>query len=386
MGRYFTYDGLLEENEICNLEKERETIWKHVQNGDCIKIFGKRNYGKTSLVKNVIAKRWTKSSEDHLVLYVDFYSVTSLDNISFEMSKAFNKVFSMKRNLLEKGVDWFKYLKNIKPIYDFSTDGSSMGQLSFKSSLDKKIVDFDEVIENIGILFKKNRFKFLVVFDEFQEIAKVQQAEAKFRDALQNLPTTIPVIIMGSKFHILNEIFNKLKAPFHSWGVTVEFSEIDYQDYHEYIMERFEKVHINLSFEDSKYLQDLLSRNPEAINKFCDFIAICREGESFDKALINSSMMAYLENTSSIFSEMYASFSESEKKVLNALAIKHCEKNILGVDFIESVGGVSKTGIKKIVERLLDHSVLTRTELSGELCYSITDPLLQLFIKYFKAS
>lgn len=51
----FIFDSILDEENICNLEKEKHKITKGVDHGLKLLVYGKRNMGKTSLVKNVIA-------------------------------------------------------------------------------------------------------------------------------------------------------------------------------------------------------------------------------------------------------------------------------------------------------------------------------------------
>lgn len=119
---------------------------------------------------------------------------------------------------------------------------------------------------------KKKYFDFLIVLDEFQEIARIKKAEALLRGALQTLGSNISVIILGSKQHLLAQIFEKPRAPFYSWGYTMEFKDIAFDKYTNYINQRFANYGLSISEQDSEYLQTQLHRIPESINRFCDFL------------------------------------------------------------------------------------------------------------------
>jgi AAA+ ATPase superfamily predicted ATPase len=52
----FIFDSILDEENICNLENEKHKIMKGVDSGLKLLVYGKRNTGKTSLIKNVVAR------------------------------------------------------------------------------------------------------------------------------------------------------------------------------------------------------------------------------------------------------------------------------------------------------------------------------------------
>jgi AAA+ ATPase superfamily predicted ATPase len=45
----FLFNTLLNEDEICNLASERKAIQKAVERGSKLVVYGRRNFGKTSL-------------------------------------------------------------------------------------------------------------------------------------------------------------------------------------------------------------------------------------------------------------------------------------------------------------------------------------------------
>ena len=60
----FVFDRLVEETDFCNFHREREALLDDVERGAFVRIFAPRNWGTTSLVKNIIAKQWESKNPD----------------------------------------------------------------------------------------------------------------------------------------------------------------------------------------------------------------------------------------------------------------------------------------------------------------------------------
>ncbi|MBF0361283.1 MAG: hypothetical protein HQK49_09740 [Oligoflexia bacterium] len=386
MKKYFEYDRLIEEKDFCNFSKEQEVLYEHIQSGNCVKIFGPRNFGKTSLIKNIIAKKWEKENySKRVVIYTDLFSVDTIDDISSELTKSFNMAFSNKKSFFDKGMEWAKSLKNIRPVWQPATSGDGIGEFSIKTEKNDDVVDFEIIFENINRLHKNKKMEFLIVLDEFQEIAKIKRAEAKLRNALQNLSSKIPVVILGSKQHLLSKIFDKPKAPFYSWGFALEIHPIEYEQYTNYLNQRFKQVNQHINSPNSQYLQDKLNRIPESINRFCDFIARDTSIRTIDQKIIDSKIKEFIDKSRSIYENNFIQFKKNPKKVLLALAKTGEVVAITGKNFLREIPDVSKTGVSDIIQNFLDNSIVSRQlNQSEEFSYRIADPFMREFLLRYK--
>ncbi|MBF0205316.1 MAG: hypothetical protein HQK53_00360 [Oligoflexia bacterium] len=386
MDRYFEYDRLINEEDFCNFTKEQDMLKEYIDAGDCVKVFGPRNFGKTSMVKNIIARKW--EAEKHkirAVIYVDFFSIESIDNISFELTKAFGQALSNKKNLFEQGMDWVKKLKNVRPVWQPATSGDGLGEFSIRTENNEAVVDFELIFKNIHRLQKNKKIEFLIIMDEFQEIAKIKGAEAKMRGALQEFSCNIPVVILGSKQHILSEIFDRPQAPFYSWGITLEMKYISYQHYHNYINKRFLLAKKKIDETNARYLQDKLNRIPEAINRLCDFIARNSKSTEINGTIIDNQMKEFIDRSRSIYEENFARFRSNHRKVLLAFAKLGTVTGVSGQDFLKEVPQVSKSGVTEIVRKLLDDSIISRNSNDkGEWQYQIADPFMREYLINYK--
>lgn len=259
----FRYDVLLPQSEICNLKREYETILAGVDAKEKLIVYGPRNYGKTSLVQNVVIPKYIEHYSRAFVLSVDLMQVKNLDSISDRVRSAFERAFlkTYPGESLLGGIK--KHLLNLRPTAEVDTNTGNV-RFSIASVTQDKKVNFSEILQTIHQKIAQE-LPTLLVFDEFQDVSFVEEAEGLLRSELQHFTNT-PIIFMGSKRHILGKMFAKTDAPFANFGRDVEFSEIDYHEYHAYILERLAPAGLQVAQEVSKYWQDRMNRIPESIN------------------------------------------------------------------------------------------------------------------------
>jgi GTPase SAR1 family protein len=360
----FIFDSILDEENICNLEKEKHKIMKGVDN--CLKllVYGKRNTGKTSLIKNVIAKSWLRRQSSGFFMYVDLMGVRQLSQISERMtiafSEAYNDCFKMKsvfNNML-------KIITGIKPSIELDENGNP--KLSFGITGGEKIRLFTDILKQLDLIYTSNVPIFLVL-DEFQDIALIDEAEALFRNGLEHIDSRIPVVISGSKQHLLNRIFARPMAPFFNWGTHVHFEAIDYHEYWQYMDERFRQEGFRISFENAVYLQDKMSRMPEAINRLCFALLFhdIPKGE-ITKEDINLGLSKVVSDRRNEPEIYLSGFTASEQKVIVNLAKMEPVLHPQGKDFIKSIN-LTAPGVRKILMKLEDETVVYKEATSWRI-------------------
>ena len=373
----FIFDSILDEENICNLEKEKHKIMKGVESGLKLLVYGKRNTGKTSLIKNVIAKSWLQHHPSGFFMYVDLMGVRQLPQISERMTVAFSEAYNDSFRMKSVFNSMLKIIKGIKPSIELDEKGNP--KISFGIERGEKTRAFTDILKQLDLIYASNIPIFLVL-DEFQDIALIEEAEALFRSGLEHIDSRIPVIISGSKQHLLNRIFARPKAPFFNWGTHVHFEVIDYHEYWQYMDERFKQEGFRISFENSLYLQDKMSRMPEAINRLC-FSLLFHEipkdeitREDIDLGL--SRLVSDRRNEPEIY---LSGFTASEQKVIINLAKKEPVLHPQGKDFIQSIN-LTAPGVRKIMMKLENETVVYKEEAG----YILSDPLLKQHILRFR--
>jgi AAA+ ATPase superfamily predicted ATPase len=149
----FLFDSLLSESDICNQKRERDAILSGVRSGLKLLIYGRRNYGKTSLVKNVVAKKWLEENPNGFYCYVDLMGVRSLTNISERMTVAFSEAYNCAFRLNALFQSLLGSLKQLKPTLEL--DDSGTPKLSLAMSPQNQPTHFVQILRHIGTLAEK---------------------------------------------------------------------------------------------------------------------------------------------------------------------------------------------------------------------------------------
>jgi len=368
----FHYDSLLSREDICNLTKERAAITKAIERNAKLVIYGPRNFGKTSLVKSVILPYFSSKYKTSFVFFADMMEIKSMGSLDNRISKAFESSFEKSfpaKNFMD-GVKHF--LGNLRPQVSLDPN-SGLPSLSITSTSQEKVKSCEDIFKTILAISKER--KTIIVLDEFQDIAFVDEAQGLFRRLFQEI-TDIPIIVMGSKRHILANILAKPSAPLSMFGEDIEFGPIPYGEYHEYIMERFETSGLSLSETDSTCLQDTVSRVPESINIVCSEILNEYANKKIETSDILKALHNAIEKRHSRYEEYISHFSENEESVVVAIAKMVNVKHPNSQSFLKLVKPTSRmVGI--IFEQLYNKSIID----NGENGYFISDPLFAYYLK-----
>ena len=144
--------------------------------------------------------------------------------------------------------------------------------------------------------------------------------------------------------------------------------------------ERFKQEGFRISFENAMYLQDKMSRMPEAINRLC-FALLFHDiaigeitKEDIDSGL--SKVVSDRRNEPEIY---LSSFTASEQKVIVKLAKMEPVLHPQGKDFIQSIN-LTAPGVRKIMIKLENEAVVYKEDTG----YILADPLLKQHILAFR--
>ncbi len=371
----FIFDRLVNRENICGLENEQKQIKKFIDQGQNIVIYAQRNYGKTSLIKNVIMEDFREENKKSFLFFVDLMGVKDMESIISRLKQGLEQSIKESFPLKSLANSLGEFFASLNPVisYDAGTGIPSV-RIESGGAIRKKIT-IEDIFQNLDLISKK--IPTLIILDEFQDIALIEEAESLFRNAFQQLKAA-PIIILGSKKHLLRNIFALPNSPLAGFGKDVVIEPIDYEKYHDYISERFAKKKLKISPEDSQYLQDLMNRQPEAINVLCYEILQENQSIKIDRKIISSALQQVLVGRKR-FETMLANFSVSEERILIEMAKENKVSQPQGKDFTAKVKLTARS-VKTNIDRLMDQGIIDLE--GGE--YYICDPLLGVYLKYFR--
>lgn len=371
----FIFDTLVDAENICNLENERKIILKAIAGKKKLVIYGPRNFGKTSLVKNVVIPSFRNLTKKNFVFFADLMSVKDWNAIEQRIERSFSISFAEAfpaKQLVETAK---RFLANLKPQFTLDSQTGSPS-LSLTSDSHRRSPHLDDIFRAIASIAKE--IPTLIIADEFQDIAFVDEAEAKFRAAFQELGG-VPILLMGSKRHILANIFAKPEAPLASFGQDLEFHPIHYEEYYHYIVERFAPMRLKIDIATATILQDALNRIPESINMVCAHFIEHLKDSTITPQLIFDVIARVVESRQSRFEQFLSSFNSKEEDILKSVAKNGPIKRYNGTEFLKTVS-VSSRMVGIIFNKLWNASIFEKNH-DG---YRIADPLLREYLKTFR--
>ena len=196
-----------------------------------------RRWGKTSLVKKVIADI---NRPDIKPVFIDIFQCKS----EYEFYHAFaSDVIKQTASRLDEWVETAKYfLSNISPKFSFGSDPMNDFSLSFEwNPKDDTETDILQLPEKIA---QKKDVHLVICLDEFQQIADfvdTQKFQKKLRSVWQH-QQNVTYCMFGSKKHLMENIFNDKANPFYKFGDMMFLKKIPTEEWVPFICAKFQET------------------------------------------------------------------------------------------------------------------------------------------------
>ena len=196
-----------------------------------------RRWGKTSLVKKVIADINRPAIKP---VFIDIFQCKS----EYEFYHAFaSAVIKQTSSRLDEWVETAKYfLSNISPKFSFGSDPMNDFSLSFEwNPQDDTETDILQLPEKIA---QKKDVHLVICLDEFQQIADFSDTlkfQKKLRSAWQH-QQNVTYCMFGSKKHLMENIFNDKGMPFYKFGDMMFLKKIPTEEWVPFICAKFQET------------------------------------------------------------------------------------------------------------------------------------------------
>ena len=373
--KQFVFDRLVDLDNLCNLQREQQVLRDAVARGSRMVVYGPRNYGKTSVVRNITIEEFRRTRKCHFVLFADLLGVRSMQSLTRRLATSLQRSFAASfpvRNLLDNAS---RFLGALRPEIALDPQTGSPS-LSLHTREPESAGSLQTLWEHIAGITEE--VDSLIVLDEFQDVAFIEEAPAQLRSCLEGLGAT-PILLLGSKRHMLADLFAAPSAPLSAWGTDLEFRPIARDEYHRYMEERFRPHRLTISRQVSDSLQDDMQRVPEAINRLCAQLLELYEATEIDQARVREALAMLLENREGRFAAYLSAFSATDESVLTEIARRERVAHPQSKSFLATVRLSNRT-VALSVKRLWDRGVIEHVADS----YRIADPLLAAYLRRYR--
>lgn len=281
-------------------------------------MYAPRRYGKTSLVKKVLAKF---AEESVPTVYFNLNKIETIEKFCEQYTAAVCSLVGKGRETADL---LMTYLSHLHPTLSLGGEafvsvrfdyGEKMSSASLSS-----VLDFAEKIAT-----EKLRRPIIVAFDEFQDISRLSPdlpLEGIFRGCIQE-HQSVRYLFFGSKTHLLKRMFGERSRPFYKSAATMKLDKPPVDESEDFVRRRFAARSIGIDasvaariVRESEnvpyYLQQLSALTFDAVQE--------REGDWVEDSDVTVAVDELLEENGDYYAERLATLSPMQRLLVSALA------------------------------------------------------------------
>lgn len=371
----FVFGDVVKDKYFTNREEEIKELTSDLSSGQNILLFSPRRYGKTSLILKVSDNL---KREDIVSIYVDLFRITSIHTFVKIYTAAITKATATK---LDEAVQFLKTnFPTIIPKVVIKANEPTEFEFDFEAAqkdMDKVLDDLYDLPQKIAVRRKK---QLVIIFDEFQEITALNlPIERSLRAKIQH-HDKVAYCFMGSKRHLLDELFLDKNKPLYRIAKPVPLGKIRQEKFKTFIHTRFRSVDMSI---DGKIIDEILNItacHPYYTQQLCHEIFNVslskKEAQVITLKDIEAAEDKCISAQSYAYSTIWDSLAGKQKDLILALALNP-EANIYSQEFLKRHDLGAPASVQTAVKALEKKGLLDRVN-GG---YSISDVFFVEWIK-----
>ncbi len=263
----FSFGGLARDDDFADREKEVEELTADGINGQDVVVFAPRRIGKSSLVGAAMTEL---VAADVLVADVDLWKIPNKEKLAEALAAAiYGDIATTLDRAIERALAPFRGLR-ITPTISIDPE---TGAVNFRFSAESSQADIDATLERLlelpaELAAERGRSAVLVI-DEFQDIARIDKSLTRvMRSVFQQQPE-VGHIYLGSKRHLMEQIFNDPNEPFWRSAKQMELGPIPSDPFAEFIAKRFGDTGKKIDAQIVRGVLETTGGHPYATQRFC---------------------------------------------------------------------------------------------------------------------
>jgi AAA+ ATPase superfamily predicted ATPase len=367
----FHFGIIVSGEDFCNREAEINEIEKDIRNHQNSIIYSPRRYGKSSLIFEVF--RRLAGYKNIITVYVNLYSMlTERDFVDLYNRALFKALTKTPRTILEL---IGRYLKSIRPKVTVKPDGGFDIGIEYMPEINEALED----IMAVPLRYAEETGKTIsIAFDEFQQIVSIQNTtlERKVRNIIQEHSGKISYIFLGSKRHVMEEMFFNPNQPFYRAAKHIPLTKIERSKMLSFIIKKFSQTGKKISKECAEHIVDTVDNHPYYIQHLCHSLWDL-SGSEIDMGTIHSALFDTLSRESAVLTEIWDRLKLNQRKVMVALGLKKEQEGIYSQEVLHRYRLPPVSTLQKALRSLLEQELIHKV--NGD--YQIEDVFFKLWIK-----
>jgi len=227
----FVYSHPVAPEDIIDRDGEVRQLLRYAVGGHFVRLYAPRKYGKTSLLRRAL--RDGERDEGLIPVLVDLYRVSSVADVTVRLERAYAKEL---KGELRKRVEAFLQRTGV---------GLSLGAFGISARLQLEpmrdpLPALHALLELPLRLDASGGYRAFVVFDEFQDIGRIEGLDGLLRSHIQHHGEVASYVFAGSEPALMRLLFESKERPLYGAAVPMRLGRLGDEDIAGYLVERFE--------------------------------------------------------------------------------------------------------------------------------------------------
>jgi len=375
----FRFGPLALDEAFTDRQDEITSLVADARNGQDVVVFAPRRYGKSSLVWRV-AQELIKN--DVLVAQVDLMRTPTKDQLAAKLAKTIHEELATRLWNAKERLKVFADLRLTPTITVNPNDGAVSFSFDARAAQEDIDATLEELFTTLGRIAAERERRVVLVLDEFQEVVDIDPGLIKLmRSVFQEQPE-VAHIYLGSKRHMMRQIFNDENEPFWRSAKQTELDVIPPDLFAPYALARFEETGKALDRDACERALELTGGHPYATQELLYFLwEATPPGKTASLSTIDAALDATLRSEHSHFSLIWEGVSSAQKRVLQALA-QESPGRPLSSDY-QRRHALPATPTVQTALTALERGELVRRARRGE--YQIAEPFLTEWVQRYES-
>lgn len=366
MDNPFTFGKIVQGEDFADRKDEIRELIKEVKERQGVFLISPRRYGKTSLILETLKRL----RGDFYVAYIDVYRTSTLSKF---LELYANQVIKEAEGRFEKAGRLVReFFSAFLPQISVFPDGTwtfGFGYGPYPES--KDLLRLQEAVYELPekIASKRGK-KFVVAFDEFQEINSFdrEQIEKTMRSHFQH-HKNVGYIFAGSKESVLKDMTLQSEKAFYKFGRIMELKPIPRDEFRPFLLGRFTKGGLILEEGLMDAILDVAEDVPYNVQRIChELWDFCKGKGGVERADLDKALELIIMQDEVHFTRSWDDLSLHQRMLLEAIATAG-ESNLFSRDFITQHQLRSHSSVQTSLRRLMNSQMVTKTDVG----YKISD-------------
>lgn len=350
---------------MVNRDEEARELLALAAGGHSARLVAARRYGKTTLLRRVLEE--AEHEAGMATALVDLEGVLTMGSIVVRIERAYDARLQGKSR---------KVAEALLRAWNL---GISLGAASFAMTLqaNPRMDTESALLRLLDLpveLHRKTGQRSLIVFDEIQDVLRVDGADGVIRSRIQHQRRAASYAFAGSAPGLMSELFDDPSRPLLEQAVPMELTPLNGADLGHYIEERFQRTGRDTREALSPLIEFVRGHPQRSMLLAHHLWRITPRGEAADEAAWLRARDEALRLTAPALEAHWSALPVNEQRVTMALAVSGSSPRSADV---RARVGLKRGSVEKALAGLAARADITERGASTRL----TDPLFEAWLR-----